>query len=1131
MATIIRQKRGMTAQASQSHEPTASDNQCPATVRTFAELFQAERSFLSGAGDGSVTIGNPIDDLEPWVTYAPEDRVGLALSGGGIRSATFNLGLLQGLAGLRILEHVDYLSTVSGGGYIGGWLTSWQRRRAAEHTSRAKSQRFADFPGVGTGTDTNLAEPREIQHLRQFSRFLSPRVGFFEVEIWYGIVSILCGLIIGLLSANSVLAICFLAWISVAILVWHVGIGVSLVAFMAATLAVSLGCELWWQWQKADAQTLAARRQAAGRSRGDWLRWTAALVLPTAFSGGAWWSSWRSDALHRPADVSFASLLGAGPVSDFPMAAWAFGPALAWIAAAVCLLILRFLMSTWHGAQDQSRMRFAGDRAVARLLALAAMWSALVLLWGIGSRLHWLSTVHVAGGALTSSGLFALLRNWFVQNLSKPQAPGLVDRLKPLLPQLLGYVAVVLGALFVASIVMAGLNRWGGWFVFAPIGIIVTILWCFDPAVVGLHAFYRDRIARAFLGEPDAVAEPRKSDDFELQELFDLKQKPLHLICTAANGLADDRLGSLSRCARSTVLSAFGISIGNCWAQRSGIRLGSALTASAAAFNSNMGSVSTRLGPAVTFVMMALNMRLGLWVSHPCSVKDKPRLPGWLFFREMFGMTRCRGTCPPSCLTATAKACQSESRPKRAFLHLSDGGHFENLAIYELIRRHCRFIIVSDCGADPDVKFDDLGNAVRRVREDFGVDIEIDLEPLKPGAQGWSVQHIVVGTIHYDRENDKGILLYIKPTLNGDEPSDVAQYKARNQAFPHESTGDQFYDEAQWESYRRLGEHVAWEAFGFVERLPAFEQQPRQIFTAARQAWYPMPADLPQQFSLMSQRLVELERAIRSCALPHFACEMFPELHALEQGAAALMPTKPEEMASIFSLLQQMMDFMEEVIVGCHLETHSAHPLNVGWSNLFQRWVQMPSFEAWWPVLQALYGPALRYFVEERLRIPTRLEHGKKLHVYALTERQLNDPGLAFAFWQKIHGKVKEGRRFFGCDVELSVAGRRERVQVAVVPVQTKEGVAGWSSDELLITPGLWGTTIGHGFLRSLLDRLFHEPPPCRECVVDLESLGGSDRAKRDLRTDLIEFYTAAGFRLNAGGNQLSHPGNGSPMT
>jgi hypothetical protein len=144
------------------------------------------------------------------------------------------------------------------------------------------------------------------------------------------------------------------------------------------------------------------------------------------------------------------------------------------------------------------------------------------------------------------------------------------------------------------------------------------------------------------------------------------------------------------------------------------------------------------------------------------------------------------------------------------YLHLSDGAHFENLALYELIRRHCRYIIVSDCSADPEVAFDDLANALRRAREDFGVEIDIDISPLRPGPDKRSAQHAVVGTIYYNglEGTDQGTILYFKPTLTGDEPPDVLQYQTRNVAFPHESTGDQFYDEAQWESYRRHWESI-----------------------------------------------------------------------------------------------------------------------------------------------------------------------------------------------------------------------------------------------------------------------------------------------------------------------------------
>jgi hypothetical protein len=146
-------------------------------------------------------------------------------------------------------------------------------------------------------------------------------------------------------------------------------------------------------------------------------------------------------------------------------------------------------------------------------------------------------------------------------------------------------------------------------------------------------------------------------------------------------------------------------------------------------------------------------------------------------------------------------------------VHLSDGGHFENLGLYELVRRHCRFIIVSDCGADPEYKFDDLGAALRRIRTDFGVEIDIDISPLIPGPNGRATQHMAVGTIYYDQASDLGILLLFKPNLLGEEPDDVQQYRRRNTAFPQEPTGDQFYDEAQWESYRRLGEHAARSPF------------------------------------------------------------------------------------------------------------------------------------------------------------------------------------------------------------------------------------------------------------------------------------------------------------------------------
>ena len=61
---------------------------------------------------------------------------------------------------------------------------------------------------------------------------------------------------------------------------------------------------------------------------------------------------------------------------------------------------------------------------------------------------------------------------------------------------------------------------------------------------------------------------------------------------------------------------------------------------------------------------------------------------------------------------------------------------------------------------------------------------------------------------------EPGMLIYIKASLNGNEPPDVKQYAALDPRFPHQATSDQFFDESQFESYRRLGLHVVEEICG-----------------------------------------------------------------------------------------------------------------------------------------------------------------------------------------------------------------------------------------------------------------------------------------------------------------------------
>ena len=162
-------------------------------------------------------------------------------------------------------------------------------------------------------------------------------------------------------------------------------------------------------------------------------------------------------------------------------------------------------------------------------------------------------------------------------------------------------------------------------------------------------------------------------------------------------------------------------------------------------------------------------------------------------------------------------------------INLSDGGHIENLGVYELLRRQCRLIIAGDGECDSDLSFEGLAELIRLARIDFGFRIDMEgLDEIRSGEQ-----HHAVGTIHYSPERI-GKLIYIKSNLGGDynlqatldpdfyrtsadrdddslfdENPYVAHYRHKNPDFPQESTADQFFDEAQFESYRALGYQVA----------------------------------------------------------------------------------------------------------------------------------------------------------------------------------------------------------------------------------------------------------------------------------------------------------------------------------
>jgi hypothetical protein len=223
------------------------------------------------------------------------------------------------------------------------------------------------------------------------------------------------------------------------------------------------------------------------------------------------------------------------------------------------------------------------------------------------------------------------------------------------------------------------------------------------------------------------------------------------------------------------------------------IDLGTAMAISAAATAPNSGTVTVK---PLVFMLTMLNVRLDYWAPNPWYLQASSLVrkliarvgrpgPGYLI-RESIGSLHARG----------------------AFVNLSDGGHIENLAVYELLRRRCRLIVSVDAEQDPTMSCASLAKLIRYARIDLGVEIDIDLNPFNlDSVTGMTHRHWTLGTIKYGH-GEVGHLLYVKSSVTGDEAPYVADYRKRNPTFPQESTADQFFDEAQFESYRALGYHA-----------------------------------------------------------------------------------------------------------------------------------------------------------------------------------------------------------------------------------------------------------------------------------------------------------------------------------
>ncbi len=329
-------------------------------------------------------------------------------------------------------------------------------------------------------------------------------------------------------------------------------------------------------------------------------------------------------------------------------------------------------------------------------------------------------------------------------------------------------------------------------------------------------------------------------------DIPDQVDTPIHLINAALNVVATHNLAWQQRKAESFTFSP--VSCGSWrlgyvrtknYGGNQGVSLGTAMAISGAAFNPNMGYNSS---PLVTLLMTFFNARLGWWLPNPLwpemkraklqrkfARKDRRKGdPSSLSLQINEDVEKAeknladkflRKNGPSLALMPLINEAMGNTNDTYKWIELSDGGHFENLGLYEMVMRRCHSIIVVDCDADSDFHFEDLGNALRKIKIDLGVPITFDRYPTGLPMSKDPTQtrvYCLEGTIRYsevdgsddDGKDFDGKLIYVKPVLTGGEPPDVYAYHSAHPEFPHESTENQFFNEAQFESYRNLGSWV-----------------------------------------------------------------------------------------------------------------------------------------------------------------------------------------------------------------------------------------------------------------------------------------------------------------------------------
>jgi hypothetical protein len=802
----------------------------------------------------------PLQDDGPFEGDGARDRpatmqlVGLALSGGGIRSAATCLGAMQALDAKGVMQAVDYLSSVSGGGYAAACLNAniagaRDGKAVAAAPTRAA---IASAQAAPTVTPHRFPDPKPgwifpfphmvgiretvlFRYLRANAQYLIPRgqvleYGFAPVLVLRGVfmnlwamlplVLLLSAVTLFLLvcprlrsaagaaelfgSTAALLAILWAlffinsrpirtkletghhpaAWTSL----WAMGLAVAIAAFLLVDISrgiIAVAIVLIvtaWEWRRQIKFTKLHAAQANTKWRPDpgTIETDAAAEHSINVAAGLARESYRQAqalALLVSAGILFLMLQ--------PVAA-------AWVGEAlekgdITLQGLSALAVAITGSAWLGKLEKLPEAVRKALFLLAAALVGPVLLWG-GSLL-------IAAAIALHGGV------WSHGDLGFHIAFDRTDRIATFFKECVPLIPLRFAA--IATAAAAGL----------ALVIVAALLWWLNRRLynandVSPHSHYRDKLANTFLFSVDfSNRETVASQSERKLSAMDVATAPFPLINAALNFADRDAYRGRGRDCSFFTFSPRHIGgtevdfmrTRDLEAVHPRFKLSSAVAISAAAAAANAGR---NTNPALRFLLSLVNVRLGYWLPNPrivCTPRyapvggKRPRFPepgAWHLLSEMVGAL---GT-------------------KSAFINLSDGGHLENLGIYELIRRRCRVIIAIDAEQDGAFSFVSLGDLVRFARIDRAVNIEIDVSDIRPDKDGISKCHAAFGRIDYGR-GAYGWLIYIKSSLTGREDESVRKYRAVQKAFPHHSTGDQFFDEEQFEAYRALGTHMVIETF------------------------------------------------------------------------------------------------------------------------------------------------------------------------------------------------------------------------------------------------------------------------------------------------------------------------------